>query len=577
MKKLRWGALSCGLVLAFTGWYPAVPATADAPAAPLPSEIRVNDRAETRSGPASSGSGSGTDTYIVRFRDGSSAGSRKAARKHFANRAARDLKVFPGLIVRLSRAERTALAGDPAVQYVQKDTVVRTTAVQSDAPWGLDRIDQAKLPLDGRFTVNSTGSGVKAYVVDTGINAGHRDLRGRVRSGATWIDDGLGSADCHGHGTRVASVLGGRTLGVAKKVTLVPLRVLDCDGTGSAADVVAALDWVGQQHRRGTPAVVNLSLTGPTDRAENDAVKRLVAAGVTVVAAAGNDDLDACDYSPASAPEALTVAASGPDDRKAGFSNHGRCVDLYAPGVDVRSAVGTAAGVGTLSGTSLASPHVAGVAALILSEHPRWSPAKVSARVLQLSLSGRIGQNPSGTPNRLLNIAPTITSVSPDSARHFGRQTVTITGRGFRSVTKVLVGGAKASRLRVHSDTKLTVRVPGRRHRGDVRVQVVTELSASNQVKFSYPAPPAVTSISPASGPAAGGTEVTIAGTGFADVVAVYFGNRQAKVLSARADRIQVVAPAHRSGKVQVRVRTAAGWAKETRAARFRYLRDWSR
>lgn len=576
MKELRWGALFCGLVVAFTGWYPSVPADAGLPAAPVPTEIRVNDRAETFAGVT--GSGTGQQTYIVRFRDGSSTSARTAARRLFGNRVARDLKVFPGMIVRLSQAERAKLASDPTVAYVQPDTVVRTTGTQSDAPWGLDRIDQAGLPLDGRYTVNRSGAKVSAYIIDTGIDASNRDLRGRVRPGATWIDDGQGSADCHGHGTQVAGILGGRSFGVAKGVTLIPLRVLGCDGSGSSAAVVAAMDWVAQQHRRGTPAVVNLSLTGSADQAENEAVKRLVAAGVTVVTAAGNDNRDACEYSPASAPEALTVAASDREDRKAGTSNHGRCVDLYAPGVDIPSAASGPSGFWTASGTSMASPHVAGVAALVLSEHPRWSPAKVTARVLRLSLTDQISQNPAGTPNRLLNIAPTVTSATVDSKRPSRGQTVTITGRGFLSVTKVLFDRARGTRVKVASDTRLTVRVPTHRRSGDVRVQVITALSASNRdVKLSQPAKPIITSVTPASGSRKGGTRVTIHGTGFTGVVAVYFGKRRAKVLSVQPDRLQVRAPAHRAGKVHIRVRTEVGWSKTIRAGRFDYLRHASR
>jgi subtilisin family serine protease len=514
----------------------------------------------------------GRSPYIVRFRSASTRSGRLAATAATGARLERRLSVFPGAVVRLTTAERDRLAADSAVAWVVPDTPVRATTTQTDPPWGLDRIDQAGLPLSHSYSVTNDGSGVKEYVLDTGIDAANAEFGGRVSAGTSVVDDSLGTSDCNGHGTEVASTIGGATYGVAKKVTLVPVRVLDCAGNGSSVGVVAALDWVVRDHRKGTPAVANLSLSGTFNQATNDAVHRLVDDGVTVVVAAGNDNDDACAYSPASAGRALTVAASDASDRRASFSNKGRCVDLYAPGVDVVSTGGSGIGATSTSGTSMASPHVAGVAALILAAHPGWSPAKVSARMVQLSLPDVIDANPSGTPNRLLNIAPTVTSVAPVQGSTAGSVGVTVTGARLRGVTAVLFDGVRGSRLTVPSSTRLTVTTP-KHERGPVAVTVVTELSnATWDSTFTYQERPVVSSLSPAAGPKAGGTTVTIRGSHFADAVGVRFGSRAATSFTVRSDtEIEAVAPRGRSSAVDVRVVLASTTSAKGKAGRFRY------
>jgi subtilisin family serine protease len=318
-----------------------------------------------------------------------------------------------GFSVTLPVPALTALRALPGVAAVQPDQVVRALGTQVNPPsYGLDRVDQRALPLSKSYTYTATGAGVTAYVIDTGLTYNHLEFGGRAVPGFDAITAGGGAVDCYGHGTHVAGTIGGALYGIAKGVRLVGVRVLDCNGSGTTSQVVAGIDWVAGNHAAGAPAVANLSLGGGTDTAIDTAVKRLVADGVTVAVAAGNSggligDLlgtsNACNGSPSRVPEALTVAATDSTDAKASYSNSGSCVDLFAPGSNIVSASYTSpAASETMSGTSMAAPHVAGTAALYLQGNKTASPATVASAVLGNATTGVVKSPGSGTPNRLL-------------------------------------------------------------------------------------------------------------------------------------------------------------------------------
>jgi regulation of enolase protein 1 (concanavalin A-like superfamily) len=308
-----------------------------------------------------------------------------------------------GFSAHLSRAAAEALARDPRVAYVQQDGLVALTNTQFDPPWGLDRTDQrgAVALGDRRFEYTADGAGVHAYVIDSGIRTTHTEFAGRAFEAFTAVDDGVGAQDCYGHGTHVAGIIGGKTYGVAKNVTLHSVRVFDCAGNPAAwSTIIAAIDWVIQHHVK--PAVINMSLSGPAYEPGNEAVRQAVAAGIVVAVAAGNNGIDACNNSPGSATEALTVAASGFTDARESYSNYGACADLFAPGGAILSAfVGSDTATATMSGTSMATPHVSGAAALYLENYRTATPAQVAAAIIATTTTGAV-TDPAGTANRLL-------------------------------------------------------------------------------------------------------------------------------------------------------------------------------
>ena len=283
--------------------------------------------------------------------------------------------------------------------------VLRIADVQQDPPsWGLDRIDQADLPLDESYTYDTAADNVTAYVIDTGVRATHETFGGRVSGGKDFIDNDDDPTDEQGHGTHVAGTIGGSEYGVAKGVTIVPVRVLDASGSGTTEQVVAGIDWVAQN--ASGPSVANMSLGGTADAVLDEAVRGAIAKGVTFAVAAGNEGTDASGSSPSRVTEAITVAASDDSDRQAGFSNYGSVVDLYAPGVDITSAWGTGdTATDTISGTSMATPHVAGAAALYLAGHPDATPEEVADALIAAATPDRISNASAGTPNRLLSTA----------------------------------------------------------------------------------------------------------------------------------------------------------------------------
>jgi subtilisin family serine protease len=275
------------------------------------------------------------------------------------------------------------LSHDPRVAYVEADAEVFADATQTGATWGIDRIDQRSLPLSGTYSYASTGAGVTAYVIDTGILRSHAEFGGRAVTGYDAVTSGGSAADCNGHGTHVAGTIGGATYGVAKSVTLVAVRVLGCNGSGTTSGVIAGIDWVTGNHASGAPAVANMSLGGGASTALDDAVRRSIADGVSYAIAAGNGNRagvaqDACKSSPARVTEAMTISAADKTDRKASWANYGSCVDWFAPGVSITSAWYTSTtATNTISGTSMATPHTAGAAALYLETNPGASPGAV--------------------------------------------------------------------------------------------------------------------------------------------------------------------------------------------------------
>ncbi|MEU3501737.1 S8 family peptidase [Streptomyces hundungensis] len=348
-------------------------------------------------------------SYLVTLKDAvvraDSAAGQAVARKYGATVRRTYHQAVNGYSVRASAQQAERLAGDPAVASVSANRAFHVTGTQPRPPsWGLDRIDQRKLPLDRSYTYpGGAGAGVTAYIIDSGVRISHQDFGGRASYGYDAVDDDQVAQDGYGHGTHVAAIAAGNRYGVAKKAKIVAVRVLDDAGSGTTEQIVAGIDWVTRHAAK--PAVANLSLSGGADAVVDQAVRRSIASGVTYTVAAGNDNEDATKHSPARVREAITVGSTTERDAREALSNYGAALDLFAPGESIASAWNASdTATVTDSGTSMAAPHVAGAAALYLAGHPKARPAQVAAALTATATTGAVTRPGAGSPDRLLAI-----------------------------------------------------------------------------------------------------------------------------------------------------------------------------
>ena len=381
----------------------ALAACTDAPTAPLTAVPHIQSAARDASTEPI------TNQYIVRFQDNEpdpALHAKQIERTHGAVVERVYTAAIKGAAMSLADDAAEALRSDHTVLSVEQDQVVSISTTQTGATWGIDRIDQRNLPLSGTYTYTPTGAGVTAYIIDTGILFTHQEFGGRASAGIDEVTSGGNAVDCNGHGTHVSGTVGGATYGVAKAVKLVAVRVLDCSGSGTVSGVMAGVDWVTQHAT--LPAVANMSLGGGFSATLNQAVTNSIAAGVVYSIAAGNSSADACTESPSSTPNAIVVGATAINDSWASFSNFGTCVKIDAPGVNITSAwIGTnpnnaTTNTNTISGTSMATPHVTGASALYLQANPGSTPAQVRSALTSNATSGALSGVPANTPNLLL-------------------------------------------------------------------------------------------------------------------------------------------------------------------------------
>jgi subtilisin family serine protease len=447
-----------------------------ASAAPATGQVRVAAGAQPIAG-----------SYIVGLKDGTA--SRAAvgtAAGSLAGRYGGSVRytyasAMHGFAATMSAAAAAKLAADPQVAWVEQDSVVKLITTQTNATWGLDRIDQRALPLNSAYNYDTTASNVHAYIIDTGIRTAHVDFGGRASVGTDTVGDGQNGQDCNGHGTHVSGTVGGATFGVAKGVSLVAVRVLDCGGSGSNAGVIAGVDWVTAN--RILPAVANMSLGGGASTALDQAVQRSITAGVTYAIAAGNSNVNACTTSPARTPEAITVGATDINDNRASFSNFGTCLDIFAPGVNITSDWATSnTATNTISGTSMATPHTTGAAALILAASPSASPATVRNALVANGTSGVVRSPGTGSPNVLLFTNPGGTNPPPPPGGFFENTAdVAIPDAGAAVESPITVTG-QAGNAPATLQVSVTIM---HTYRGDLVVDLVAPTGATARLKAS--------------------------------------------------------------------------------------------
>ncbi|MEU8405286.1 S8 family serine peptidase [Micromonospora sp. NPDC048842] len=427
------------------------------------------------------------DSYIVVLKDSAVARDRvgdtakRLSGRHGGTVARTYGAALRGFEVTVNASAAARIAADPAVAYVEQNHTVSISGTQANPPsWGLDRIDQRNLPLDSSYTYPNTASNVHAYIIDTGIRFSHNDFGGRATSGYDAVDGGSAD-DCNGHGTHVAGTVGGSAYGVAKGVQLVGVRVLNCSGSGTNAGVIGGVDWVTANAIK--PAVANMSLGGGANSSLDNAVRNSIASGVTYGLAAGNDNgANACNTSPARTTEAITVGSTTSSDARSSFSNVGTCLDIFAPGSSITSAwYNSNTATNTISGTSMATPHVVGAAALVASANPSWTPAQVRNQLVANATPNVVSNPGSGSPNLLLYVGTGSTPPPPTGCTGTNGTDVSIPDAGSAVTSSITISGCGRN---ASSASTVAVNIV-HTYRGDLVIDLLAPDGSSYRLKNS--------------------------------------------------------------------------------------------